>query len=52
MLAAVAKMRRETVSRWQTKRRLPPRDFFVNGEAIGWRPETVRPSLQPRALLN
>jgi len=31
------------VTRWRWERlgKLPPRDFFVNGEAVGWKPETL-----------
>ena len=31
------------VTRWRMERegRLPPRDFFVGGVAVGWRPETL-----------
>jgi predicted DNA-binding transcriptional regulator AlpA len=27
--------------RWERGGKLPPRDVFVNGEAVGWRPETI-----------
>src|SRR6185437_6500629 len=27
--------------RWEKNGRLPPRDVFVGGEAVGWRPETL-----------
>lgn len=27
--------------RWEREKKLPARDVFVNGEAIGWRPETL-----------
>ena len=27
--------------RWEKEKKLPPRDVFVNGEAIGWKPETL-----------
>jgi hypothetical protein len=27
--------------RWEQAGKLPPRDVFVGGKAIGWRPETL-----------
>jgi predicted DNA-binding transcriptional regulator AlpA len=27
--------------RWEKERRLPPRDVFVGGRPVGWRPETL-----------
>jgi hypothetical protein len=30
-----------TRRRWERERRLPPRDFFLNGEPYGWRVETI-----------
>lgn len=27
--------------RWERIRKLPPRDVFVGGKAIGWKPETL-----------
>jgi hypothetical protein len=27
--------------RWERKGELPPRDVFRNGEAVGWKPETL-----------
>jgi predicted DNA-binding transcriptional regulator AlpA len=27
--------------RWERQKKLPPRDVFINGEAVGWRPETL-----------
>lgn len=31
------------VTRWRMERdgRLPPRDVFIGGKAVGWRPETL-----------
>ncbi len=31
------------ITRWRMERdgRLPPRDFFIGGVAVGWRPETL-----------
>lgn len=28
--------------RWERERRLPPRDVFLDGRAIGWKPETIQ----------
>jgi predicted DNA-binding transcriptional regulator AlpA len=30
-------------TRWRAERdgRVPPRDFFIGGRAVGWRPETL-----------
>lgn len=30
-------------TRWRMERdgRLPPRDYYVGGKAVGWRPETL-----------
>jgi predicted DNA-binding transcriptional regulator AlpA len=30
--------------RWEREGKLPPRDVFVGGRAIGWRPETLAAS--------
>lgn len=30
-----------TIWRWEKAGRLPPRDVFLGGVAIGWRPETL-----------
>lgn len=27
--------------RWERSKRLPPRDFYVGGKAVGWRRETL-----------
>lgn len=27
--------------RWERQGKLPPRDVFVGGKAVGWRPETL-----------
>lgn len=27
--------------RWEQDKKLPPRDAFVGGEAVGWKPETL-----------
>lgn len=27
--------------RWEKRNKLPPRDVFVGGAAVGWRPETL-----------
>jgi predicted DNA-binding transcriptional regulator AlpA len=27
--------------RWERDGRLPPRDFFIGGVAVGWRPQTL-----------
>ncbi len=35
-----------TVTRWRMERdkKLPPRDAFINGVAVGWKPETLEAS--------
>jgi hypothetical protein len=30
-----------TRRRWEGNRRLPPRDFYIAGQAVGWKPETI-----------
>jgi predicted DNA-binding transcriptional regulator AlpA len=30
-----------TLWRWEKSKRIPARDFFIGGEAVGWRPETI-----------
>lgn len=30
-----------TLWRWERAGKLPPRDVFVGGKAVGWRPETL-----------
>jgi hypothetical protein len=32
---------RKTRWKWEKSRKIPPRDFFVQGEAVGWRPSTL-----------
>jgi len=32
---------RPTLWRWEKVGRIPRRDFFIGGEAVGWRPETI-----------
>jgi predicted DNA-binding transcriptional regulator AlpA len=27
--------------RWEREKKLPPRDFYLDGEAVGWRPATL-----------
>ena len=38
------------VTRWRMERdgRLPARDFYIAGVAVGWRPETLQAAFGPR----
>jgi hypothetical protein len=51
LLADLANVDRVTVWKWEQSKRLPARDFIVNGEPLGWKPGTVRPFLEERGAL-
>lgn len=37
---------RATFWRWVRAGKLPPRDFYVGGKAVGWRPETLEAAMR------
>lgn len=41
---------KSTLWRLEKDRKLPPRDFFIGGKPVGWKPETIEAHERGEAL--